>query len=155
LAEAMPPPERPADEAVEGSDAFGRAAHRKRLAAALRRRLQPQGRLAIKELAAGIGVTTDTVQNWLNESTEPSSWLLGRLLAMLDPSFFVEAFGPTVDAMRRRFETRLTTEREAAERDRAVLAELDPRPANTDLPASDPTRAADRSHEDPGGSRQG
>jgi TetR/AcrR family transcriptional repressor of bet genes len=155
LAEAMPPPERPADEAVEGSDAFGRAAHRKRLAAALRRRLQPQGRLTIKELAGGIGVTTDTVQNWLNESTEPSSWLLGRLLAMLDPSFFVEAFGPTVDAMRRRFETRLTTEREAAERDRAVLAELDPRPANTDLPASDPARAADRSHEDPGGSRQG
>jgi len=152
--EPAPQPERPADEATEGADAFGRAAHRKRLAAALRRRLQPQGRLAIKELAAGIGVTTDTVQNWLNESTEPSSWLLGRLLAMLDPSFFVEAFGPTVEAMRRRFETRLTTEREAAERDRAVLAELDPRPANTDLPASDPARPPDRSHEDPGGARQ-
>jgi transcriptional repressor BetI len=152
--ESAPALERLGEEVAEGTDAFGRAAHRKRLAAALRRRLQPQGRLTIKELAAGIGVTTDTVQNWLNESTEPSSWLLGRLLAMLDPSFFVEAFGPTVEAMRRRFETRLTAEREAAERDRAVLTELDARPANTDMPASDPSRPADRSHEDPGGSRQ-
>jgi hypothetical protein len=152
--EAAPLLERHVEEAVEGTDAFGRAAHRKRLSAALRRRLQPQGRLTIKELAAGIGVTTDTVQNWLNESTEPSSWLLGRLLAMLDPAFFVDAFGPTVDAMRRRFETRLTAEREAAEKDRAILTEIDPRPANSDLPAGDPARPAERSSEDPGSSRQ-
>jgi TetR/AcrR family transcriptional repressor of bet genes len=152
--EAAPAPDRHAEEAAEGPEAFGRAAHRKRLAAALRRRLQPQGRLTIKELAGGIGVTTDTVQNWLNESTEPSSWLLGRLLAMLDPSFFVEAFGPTVDAMRRRFEGRLAAEREAAERDRAVLNEIDPRPANSDMPASEPARPADRSQDDPGGTRQ-
>jgi len=153
-AEAAPYLERPIEEAAEGTDAFGRAAHRKRLSAALRRRLQPQGRLTIKELAAGIGVTTDTVQNWLNESTEPSSWLLGRLLAMLDPAFFVEAFGPAVDAMRRRFETRLTAEREAAEKDRAILTEIDPRPANSDLPSGDPARPAERSPEDSGGSRQ-
>jgi TetR/AcrR family transcriptional repressor of bet genes len=152
--EAAPYLERPIEEATEGTDAFGRAAHRKRLSAALRRRLQPQGRLTIKELAAGIGVTTDTVQNWLNESTEPSSWLLGRLLAMLDPAFFAEAFGPAVDAMRRRFETRLTAEREAAEKDRAILAEIDPRPANSDLPSGDPARPAERSPEDSGGSRQ-
>jgi TetR/AcrR family transcriptional repressor of bet genes len=152
--EQPPALERHIEDAGEGTDAYGRAAHRKRLAAALRRRLQPQGRWAIKELAAGIGVTTDTVQNWLNETTEPSSWLLGRLLAMLDPSFFVEAFGPTVDAMRRRFETRLTAEREAAERDRAVLTELDPRPANSDMPASEPPRPAERNPEDPGGVRR-
>jgi TetR/AcrR family transcriptional repressor of bet genes len=152
--EAAPYLERPIEEAAEGTDAFGRAAHRKRLSAALRRRLQPQGRLTIKELAAGIGVTTDTVQNWLNESTEPSSWLLGRLLAMLDPAFFAEAFGPAVDAMRRRFETRLTAEREAAEKDRAILTEIDPRPANSDLPSGDPARPVERSPEDSGGSRQ-
>jgi TetR/AcrR family transcriptional repressor of bet genes len=151
--EPAPAAERHGEEAAEGSDAYGRAAHRKRLATALRRRLQPQGRLAIKELAAGIGVTTDTVQNWLYESTEPSSWLLSRLLATLDPSFFVEAFGPTVDAMRRRFENRLMAEREAAERDRAILTELDPRPANSDAPA-EPSRSGDRNPEDSGGTRQ-
>lgn len=122
----------PAAEATEpagglaDTDNSGRAAHRRRLAAALKRRLQPQGPIAVKDLATAIGVTPDTVQNWLAESTEPSSWLLGRLMAALDPSFFVELYGPTVESLRRRFEERLAAAKESEQRDRAALELLDP-----------------------------
>jgi transcriptional repressor BetI len=124
IEEMAPPPE--AETAAAGTEPFGRAAHRRRLATALKRRLQPQGPIATKDLAAAIGVTPDTVQNWLAESTEPSSWLLGRLMAALDPGFFVELYGPTVEAIRRRFEERLTAAKEAELRDRAALELLDP-----------------------------
>lgn len=154
LIETMPPaPERSVEElAGEAADPSGRASHRKRLAAALRRRLQPQGPLAIKELAQATGVTPDTVQNWLNETTDPSSWLLGRVMAMLDPSFFVEVYGPTVEAVRRRFEARLATEREAGERDRAALAALDPSPkVAAEAPQSTAIPSPGRTANDPGG----
>ncbi|MGE3968416.1 MAG: transcriptional regulator BetI [Dongiaceae bacterium] len=108
------------------TDVSGRAAHRKRLSAALKRRLQPQGPLAVKDLATAIGVTPDTVQNWIAESTEPSSWLFGRLMAALDPSFFVELYGPHVEGLRRRFEERLAAAKDAEQRDRAALDLLDP-----------------------------
>ena len=127
IEEMTPPPEANASEVAVGTtEAFGRAAHRRRLAAALKRRLQPQGPITTKDLAVAIGVTPDTVQNWLAESTEPSSWLLGRLMAALDPSFFVELYGPTVETVRRRFDERLSAAKEAELRDRAALDLLDP-----------------------------
>jgi hypothetical protein len=124
---APPPPDAEAADAGAGTtEIFGRAAHRRRLATALKRRLQPQGPIATKDLAAAIGVTPDTVQNWIAEATEPSSWLLGRLMAALDPSFFIELYGPTVEAVRRRFDERLAAAKEAEFRDRAALDLLDP-----------------------------
>jgi TetR/AcrR family transcriptional repressor of bet genes len=103
-----------------------RKAHCQRLAAALQRRLQPAGPWQVRDLAQAIGVTPETVQNWLAGQTEPSSWTLGRLMAALDPLFFVDVYGPVVATMQERFEQRLTETRERENRERAAIESLAP-----------------------------
>ncbi|MEX0807977.1 MAG: TetR family transcriptional regulator C-terminal domain-containing protein [Dongiaceae bacterium] len=103
-----------------------RKAHCQRLALALQRRLQPAGPWQVRDLAQSVGVTPETVQNWLAGQTEPSSWTLGRLMAVLDPLFFVDVYGPVVATMRERFEQRLADAREREQSERAAIESLGP-----------------------------
>jgi TetR/AcrR family transcriptional repressor of bet genes len=103
-----------------------RKAHCQRLAAALQRRLQPAGPWQVRDLAQTVGVTPETVQNWLAGQTEPSSWTLGRLMGALDPLFFVDVYGPVVATMQERFEQRLAAARERETRERAAIESLIP-----------------------------
>ncbi|MEX1108553.1 MAG: TetR family transcriptional regulator C-terminal domain-containing protein [Dongiaceae bacterium] len=103
-----------------------RKAHCQRLAAALQRRLQPAGPWQVRDLALSVGVTPETVQNWLAGQTEPSSWTLGRLMAVLDPLFFVDVYGPVVATMQERFEQRLADARERERSERAAIESLVP-----------------------------
>ncbi len=101
-----------------------RKAHCQRLAAALQKRLQPAGPWQVRDLAQTIGVTPETVQNWLAGQTEPSSWTLGRLMGVLDPLFFVDVYGPVVATMQERFEQRLAAARDRETRERAAIDSL-------------------------------
>lgn len=109
--------------ATPGSE---RKAHCLRLAAALQKRLQPAGPWQLRDLAQTIGVTPETVQNWLAAQTEPSSFTLGRLMAVFDPLFFVDVYGPVVATMQERFEQRLAVARERETRERAAIESLAP-----------------------------
>jgi len=109
-----------------GSLLSDRDAHCRRLATALQQRLQPAGRWQVKELAQAVGVTPETVQNWLAAQTEPSSWTLGRLMGVLDPLFFVDVYGPVVATMQARFEEKLSATREREIRERAAIESLSP-----------------------------
>jgi DNA-binding XRE family transcriptional regulator len=80
----------------------------------------------VRDLAQSIGVTPETVQNWLSGQTEPSSWTLGRLMAELDPLFFVDVYGQVVATMQERFERRLAAARERETRERAAIESLTP-----------------------------
>lgn len=103
-----------------------RKEHCQRLAVALQNRLQPAGPWQARDLSQAVGVTAETVQNWLAGQTEPSSWTLGRLMAVLDPLFFVDVYGPVVATMQERFEERLAAMRERENRERAAIASLIP-----------------------------
>ena len=103
-----------------------RKAHCLRLAAALQQRLQPAGPWQARDLAQAVGVTPETVQNWLAGQTEPSSWTLGRLMGVLDPLFFVDVYGPVVATMQARFEEKLAVARERENRERAAIESLSP-----------------------------
>ena len=105
-----------------------RKAHCQRLASALQKRLQPTGPWQVRDLAQTIGVTPETVQNWLAGQTEPSSWTLGRLMGVLDPLFFVDVYGPVVATMQERFEQRLAAVRDRETRERAAIDSLKPLP---------------------------
>ncbi len=107
-------------EATEG-DRLGQAAHRARLAVALRRRLAPVTGLQVKDLAAAVGATADTVRNWLAETSEPSSWMIARLAAALDSLVWHEVYGPFFEAMRQRFEARIAAVRAAEAQERTAL----------------------------------
>ncbi len=112
---------------VDATTALGqddRKAHCQRLAAALQKRLQPAGPWQVRDLAQTIGVTPETVQNWLAGQTEPSSWTLGRLMGVLDPLFFVDVYGPVVATMQERFEQRLAAARDRETRERAAIDSL-------------------------------
>ena len=89
-------------------------ASRSRSGAASSRR----ARDATKDLATAIGVTADTVRR-LAENTEPSSWLLGRLMAALDPSFLVSSM--PVETARRAVRRAAVGRQGRQTRDRAAL----------------------------------
>ncbi len=92
----FPRPVHAAPDAVAPADAreLDTAAHRARLAAALRRRLAPGGGPEAKELAAAVGVGPETVQAWLDGEAEPSSHEIGLLCGLFDPMFWPEVYGP-------------------------------------------------------------
>jgi AcrR family transcriptional regulator/plasmid maintenance system antidote protein VapI len=125
-AERPQPANAASSSAAESPFSSDRKAHCQRLAAALQRRLQPAGRWQVRDLAQSVGVTPETVQNWLTGQTEPSSWTLGRLMAVLDPLFFVDLYGPVVATMQERFEQRLAEARERESRERAAIASFAP-----------------------------
>ena len=88
---------------------FSRDEHRRRIAAAIRRRLTPNTALAPKVLAAAIGVTEHTILNWRNAHCDPGSFEIGNLFryflqAEKGPAFWVEVFGDIGDPMARRAE---------------------------------------------------
>jgi TetR/AcrR family transcriptional repressor of bet genes len=113
---------RPAnDTGAAAADDHPLRAHRERLAAALQRRLFPATARQPIELAAAVGIDLPTLLDWLGGRGEPSSWQLGRLIAVLDPSFVVELYGGELAEMQARFETRLGELREEAERGRAAI----------------------------------
>lgn len=104
-----------------GETASASAAHRSRLAAALRRRLFPETALQPVELAQRLGVDIAAILDWLEGRREPSSSQMGRLLAALDPAFLVDVYGDEVETMRLGFERALAEARDAETRARAAL----------------------------------
>lgn len=88
---------------------FSRDEHRRRIAAAIRRRLTPNTALAPKVLASAIGVTEHTILNWRNAHCDPGSFEIGNLFHYFleveqGPAFWVEVFGDIGDPMARRAE---------------------------------------------------
>ena len=115
-------------ELVLDQDVQGRDAHRARVAAALRKRVEPVGPLRREALAAGVGVSVKTLEGWLDGRVEPSSWQMGRLIATTDSQLWMEIYGPIHEESQRRFEARLAQQRAEAERERAALDALRPAP---------------------------
>lgn len=70
-----------------------RAAFRERLASALRRRLAPNTALAKVQLAAALGVATQTLDNWCARQSQPDGYLLTQLIRIFDAGFANEVFG--------------------------------------------------------------
>ena len=62
----------------------------------LRKRLFPNTGLQRKVLAAALGVSRDTVDNWLAGNNEPSASKLADLINFLDPGFVSELFAGAV-----------------------------------------------------------
>ncbi len=102
----------------------GRNAHRARLAAALRRRVEPVGRLKREALAAAVGISVKTLESWLEGRSEPSSWQMGRLLPATDAQLWFEVYGTVHEEAQRLFEARLAQQQEQAIHERAALAAL-------------------------------
>jgi|GEM_PF-3466336 len=107
----------------------GRDAHRARLAAALRRRLEPVGPLRREVLAASVGVSVKTLESWLDGRGEPSSWQMGRLIPATDAQLWFEVYGPVHEEAQRLYDARLAQQQEQALRERAALQALRAAPA--------------------------
>ena len=107
------------------SGKFSRDEFRARLGAALRRRLHPQTALLPKVVADAIGVTAETILNWANGYSDPSSHRMGLLMEFFsDPAFWPEVYGPIGIAMRRRFEKRREADLAKAAEEEALLRAL-------------------------------
>lgn len=102
----------------------GRNAHRARLAAALRKRLEPVGPMRREVLAAAAGISVKILESWLDGRAEPTSWQMGRLIVATDAQLWMEIYGPIHDEAQRLFEARLAAAQEQALRERAALAML-------------------------------
>jgi TetR/AcrR family transcriptional repressor of bet genes len=102
----------------------GRDSHRARLAAALRRRLEPVGGLKREALAAAVGVSVKTLESWLDGRGEPTSWQMGRLIPATDAQLWFDVYGPLHEEAQRLFEARLAQQQEQALRERAALQAL-------------------------------
>jgi TetR/AcrR family transcriptional repressor of bet genes len=111
-------------ELVTDQDLQGRDAHRSRIAAALRKRVDPVGPIRREALAASVGVSPKVLEGWLDGRQEPSSWQLGRLIAATDGTLWLEIYGPIHEEMQRRFEAKLAAQKVEAERERAALDAL-------------------------------
>jgi transcriptional repressor BetI len=111
-------------ELVTDQDLQGRDAHRSRVAAALRKRVDPVGTIRREALAASVGVSAKTLEGWLDGRVEPSSWQLGRLIVATDSQLWMEIYGPLHEEMQRRFEVKLAQQRAEGERERAALEAL-------------------------------
>src|SRR5262249_26972194 len=105
-------------------DVQGRDAHRARVAAALRKRVDPVGTIRREALAASIGVSAKVLENWLDGRAEPSSWQIGRMIVATDAQVGMEIYGPLHEEMQRRFEAKLAAQRADAERERSALSAL-------------------------------
>ncbi len=122
------PPLPAIDQSVQGRDA-----HRARLAAALRRRLEPVGALRREVLAGSLGVSVRVLESWLEGRTEPTSWQMGRLMVAADLQLWIEVYGPSHIEAQRLFDAKLAGQREFAARELAALEALagnkDPSPS--------------------------
>lgn len=102
----------------------GRHAHRARLAAALRKRMEPVGPLRREVLAASAGISVKMLESWLDGRAEPNSWQMGRLIVATDAQLWFEIYGPMHEETQRLFDSRLAQAQEQATRERAALAAL-------------------------------
>jgi TetR/AcrR family transcriptional repressor of bet genes len=102
----------------------GRNAHRARLAAALRKRLEPVGPMRREVLSAATGISVKILESWIDGRAEPTSWQMGRLIVATDAQLWMEIYGPIHDEAQRLFEARLASAQEQAMRERAALATL-------------------------------
>ncbi|HEX2582316.1 MAG TPA: transcriptional regulator BetI [Dongiaceae bacterium] len=105
-------------------DQLGREAHRARLAAALRKRIEPLGPMRKEVLAAGLGVGARAIDSWIEGSSEPSSWQMGRIMTLLGTGMWMEVYGPMHEEMSRLYEARLAEALRWATEERAALATL-------------------------------
>ncbi len=105
-------------------DVQGRDAHRARLAAALRKRLEPVGPMRREALAATTGVSIKVLESWLEGRAEPTSWQMGRLLIAADAQLWMEVYGPLHEEAQRLFDAKLAQQRAFAEREQASLDAL-------------------------------
>jgi TetR/AcrR family transcriptional repressor of bet genes len=102
----------------------GRQAHRARIAAALRKRIEPVGALRREVLAASAGISVKILESWLDGRAEPNSWQMGRLIVATDAQLWIEVYGPMHEETQRHFDARLASAQEQAIRERAALASL-------------------------------
>jgi TetR/AcrR family transcriptional repressor of bet genes len=121
---ARPEEDAPPLELALDPDVQGRDAHRARIAAALRKRVDPVGTIRREALAASVGVSPKVLEGWLDGRAEPSSWQIGRLIAATDAQIWMEIYAPLHEETQRRFEARLAQHRAEAERERAALETL-------------------------------
>lgn len=105
-------------------DVQGRDAHRARLAASLRKRLEPVGPMRREALAAATGVSIKVLESWLEGRAEPTSWQMGRLLVAVDAQLWMEVYGPVHEEAQRLFDAKLAQQRAFAEREQASLDAL-------------------------------
>lgn len=106
-----------------------RNAHRARLAAALRRRLDPLGPLRRQALAAEMSISLRTLESWLEGRSEPSSWQMGHLIAATDAQLWIEVYGPIQEEMIRRFKARLAQAEQHFHAEHAALSVLKNEPS--------------------------
>jgi len=109
-------------------DVQGRDAHRGRLAAALRKRVEPVGPMRREALAAATGVSVKVLESWLEGRAEPTSWQMGRLIVAVDTQLWMEVYGPVHEETQRLFEAKLAQQRDFAEREQASLSALSGKP---------------------------
>ena len=81
--------------------------HLKRISEALKRRLYPFTPLHQKVLAHAIGVTRNTVNNWVNGKCDPGSHEMGMLHDFFKsmeggPQFWAEIYGELAEPMSKR-----------------------------------------------------
>jgi DNA-binding transcriptional regulator YiaG len=81
--------------------------HLRRISDALRRRLYPNTPLHQKVLANAIGVTRNTVNNWINAKCDPGSHEMGLLHDFFNsleggPVFWAEIYGDLAEPMSKR-----------------------------------------------------
>ncbi len=100
---------------------FGRDEHRRRVAAAINRRLIPHTNMHPKQLADALKVTPETIGNWRRGFCDPSSYAIMQLFRLFGPTFWLDVFGPIGDAMRERFEARRAADEAAAEKEAEAL----------------------------------
>jgi transcriptional regulator with XRE-family HTH domain len=70
------------------------AEHKSRVAAALARRMSPHTGLTRKQLARAVGVTVETVENWMSEYSDPKGYALMLLIGFFDEGFANEIAEP-------------------------------------------------------------
>ena len=82
--------------------------HLQRISEALRRRLYPHTPLHQKVLAGAIGVTRNTVNNWVNGKCDPGSHEMGALHQFFrsiegGPQFWAEIYGDLAEPKAKRY----------------------------------------------------
>ena len=79
---------------------------RDRMAAAIKLRLHPFTHITQKALAQGIGVTRNSVNNWVNAKSEPTAYLVSRIDAYFYGhgyfGFLAEIYGDLAEPMSKR-----------------------------------------------------
>jgi transcriptional regulator with XRE-family HTH domain len=66
---------------------------RARIGAALRKRMFPNTGLRKTDVAAALGLSTATIDNWLSSYSQPDGYLLTQLIHFFDVGFANEVFG--------------------------------------------------------------